>query len=379
MHSGTTTGQSSRPLRSFALSCAVHAVILLALCNPNWAFIRSRSENEAPTISIIAQKQNENEFLFQQPLAPQALEEFRVKGTDAFDELKAEKKQDNPLPKLETYAAVPDVKFTPDIQVREDAGLAGAPTLDRSLLAGPKGAANSIGAQGLPFYGAGEKFSGSFVRDIQGARKMGLDVVFIIDATSSMAEFLRQVKIKITNLVMSFKTLVPTTRIGLVAYRDRGDDFVTKAYPLTHKTQQLQQFLQGIDPVGGGDREEAMDEGVRVAINEFNWDKNSKKIILIIGDAPPHKQDMQKTLDLVAKFRTQMGGMAATLDTSVQTNKLSAAAVSRAVQPEFRQIAEAGGGESARMVDEEKVIKQMVVLAFGTKWESYLDEFLKNL
>jgi len=263
--------------------------------------------------------------------------------------------------------------------VREDSNLAGAPTLDRSLLAGPKGPTDSIGSQGLPFYGAGEKFSGSFARDIQGVRKMGLDIVFVFDATSSMAEFLRQVKIKIANLVMSFKTLVPTTRIGLVAYRDRGDDFVTKAYPLTHKTQQLQLFLKGIDPVGGGDLEEAMDEGVRVAINEFNWDKSSKKIILIIGDAPPHKQDMQKTIDLVEKFRTQMGGMVATLDTSVQSNLPSAPGVSRSVMPQFRQLAEAGGGECARMVDEEKVIKQMVVLAFGAKWESYLDEFLKNL
>ena len=379
MYSGKTTGQSARPLRSFALSCCIHAVLLLALCNPNWAFIRHSGENEPATISIISQKQDENRFLFEPAIAPQALDEFRVKGTDAFDELKAEKKQDNPLPKIESYAVVPDVQFTPDIQVREDSNLIGAPTLDSSLLAGPKGAANSIGTQGLPFYGAGEKFSGSFARDIQGARKMGLDVVFIFDATSSMAEFLRQVKVKIANLVMSFKTLVPTTRIGLVAYRDRGDNFVTKAYPLTHKTQQLQQFLQGIDPVGGGDLEEAMDEGVRVAISEFNWEKNSKKIILIIGDAPPHPQNMQKTIELIEKFRTQKGGMVATLDTSIQNYQPSGPEASRSVLPEFRQLAEAGGGESARMVDEEKVIKLMVVLAFGTKWESYLDEFLKNL
>jgi Mg-chelatase subunit ChlD len=263
--------------------------------------------------------------------------------------------------------------------VRADSNIIGAPTLDRSLLAGPKGPANSIGTQGLQFYGAGEKFSGSFTRDIQGVRKIGLDVVFIFDATSSMAQFLRQVKIKIANLVMSFKTLVPATRIGLVAYRDRGDDFVTKSYPLTHKTQQLQQFLNGLDPVGGGDREEAMDEGLRVAVNEFNWDKNSKKIILIIGDAPPHPQDMQKTIAMVENFRNQMGGMVSTLDTSVQSNQLIGAGISRSILPEFTQLAAAGGGESARMVDEEKVIKQMVVLAFGAKWESYLDEFLKNL
>ena len=361
------------------LSCCIHAVLLLLLCNPNWVPMRRNTEKEPPAISIIPQRQDENRFVFQPPLAPQTLEEFRVKGTDAFDELKAEKKQGDPLPKLETYATVPDVKFTPDIQVRADSNIIGAPTLDRSLLAGPKGPANSIGTQGLQFYGAGEKFSGSFTRDIQGVRKIGLDVVFIFDATSSMAQFLRQVKIKIANLVMSFKTLVPATRIGLVAYRDQGDDFVTRSYPLTHKTQQLQQFLNGLDPVGGGDREEAMDEGLRVALNEFNWDKNSKKIILIIGDAPPHPQDMQKTIAMVEKFRNQMGGTVATLDTSVQSNQLTGTGISRSVLPEFTLLAEAGGGESARMVDEEKVIKQMVVLAFGAKWESYLDEFLKNL
>jgi hypothetical protein len=49
------------------------------------------------------------------------------------------------------------------------------------------------------------------------------------------------------------------------------------------------------------------------------------------------------------------------------------------VLPEFRELAMIGGGESARVIDEEKVIKQMAVLVFGTKWESYLDEFLKNL
>ncbi len=379
MHSGATPGQSGRTLRSFLLSCCIHAVLLLLLCTPNWGPMRRNTENRPPAISIVAQRKDENRFLFQPPLAPQTLEEFRVKGTDAFDELKADSKQDTSLPKLETYAIVPDVKFTPDIQVRADSNIVGAPTLDRSLLAGPKGPANSIGSPGLQFYGAGEKFSGSFARDIQGVRKIGLDVVFIFDATSSMAQFLRQVKIKIANLVMSFKTLVPATRIGLVAYRDRGDDFVTKSYPLTHKTQQLQQFLNGLDPVGGGDRAEAVDEGLRVALNEFNWDKNSKKIILIIGDAPPHPQDMQKTIAMVEKFRSQMGGTVATLDTSVQASQINGAGISRAVLPEFTLLAEAGGGESARMVDEEKVIKQMVVLTFGAKWESYLDEFLKNL
>ncbi len=149
--------------------------------------------------------------------------------------------------------------------------------------------------------------------------------------------------------------------------------------PLTHRTQQLQQFLKGIDPVGGGDRDEALDEGLRVAINEFNWDKSSKKIILLIGDAPPQPQEMQKAKELEEKFRNQMNGMVAALDTSTRNNEALEPGARRTVMPEFKLLAEAGGGESALMIDEEKVIRQMVILAFGTKWESYLDEFLKNL
>jgi Mg-chelatase subunit ChlD len=331
---------------------------------------------ENPVITIMQQGQKDVQFTFQDP---PKFAEFRLKGSDAFDELKAERK-DDPLPKIESFSTVPEVRFAPDIRIREDLNLSGVPTLDKSLLNAARGPSNSIGGQtGLPFYGTGDKFSGSFTRHIEGVREMGLDVVFIFDATSSMAEFLRQAKTKIANLVMTFKALVPTARIGLVAYRDRGDDFVTKSFPLTHKTQQLKQFLKGIDPAGGSDYAEAVDEGLRVAIDEFNWGKNSKKIILVIGDAPPHREDMQKATDLVEKFRNQMGGMVATLDISSPGSQSLGRGAQRSAMPEFKQLAQAGGGESARIVDEEKVIKQMVVLAFGTKWEAYLDEFLKNL
>ena len=51
----------------------------------------------------------------------------------------------------------------------------------------------------------------------------------------------------------------------------------------------------------------------------------------------------------------------------------------QSVMKDFRIIAEAGGGESARIINEEKVIKNMLLLIFGTRWEMYLNEFMKNL
>jgi hypothetical protein len=88
---------------------------------------------------------------------------------------------------------------------------------------------------------------------------------------------------------------------------------------------------------------------------------------------------MQKAQELVKNFRDRMGGMVATLDTSVRSLQPVDPQNRQTVMPAFKQLAEAGGGESALMLDEAKVIRQMVILAFGSKWEAYLDEFLKYL
>jgi hypothetical protein len=46
---------------------------------------------------------------------------------------------------------------------------------------------------------------------------------------------------------------------------------------------------------------------------------------------------------------------------------------------EFQALAEAGGGESARLTDDEKVVKDMLLLVFGARWKVYLGEFMRNL
>ena len=141
----------------------------------------------------------------------------------------------------------------------------------------------------------------------------------------------------------------------------------------------------GVGRIGqGGDREEAVDEALRVAIDEMKWKKKAKKIIILIGDAPPHKQDMQKTVRLIEKFRNKMYGALAVLDTRYQSFKPSLSREKNVsekslVLDEFKLFADLGGGESARLIDEEKVIKQMVILVFGSRWEVCLDEFMKNL
>jgi len=89
-------------------------------------------------------------------------------------------------------------------------------------------------------------------------------------------------------------------------------------------------------------------------------------------------------VNLIKRFRGKMHGALAALDTRYQSFKPSLSGTSYAqeksrVLDEFKLFANLGGGESARLIDEEKVIKQMVILVFGSRWEVCLDEFMKNL
>ena len=371
--------QSAKWLRqspALIISLLVHINLFLALSYASFHFPEPPAPlPEMPAVTIIPEGEPGDLLQFG---AGEKLEEFRIQGTDALDEFKAPDKSEKTLPKVESYAVLPPAAPAENITVRGDVGAAGAAVFDRSLLQSPHDPSGAIGG-GLTLFGGGEKFSGSFTRHVQGMRDVGLDVVFLFDATSSMAEVLRQVKLKIAYLAATFKMLVPATRIGVVAYRDAGDAFVTKVQPLTHVTQKVESFLRGIDPVGGGDWEEAVGEAFRVAVNDLEWNRSSKKIILLIGDAPPHPQDMAATEALIGQFRSRMGGMVSALDTAPATVKTPDGRAGRAVLEQFRRLAQDGGGESARLENEEKVIRQMAVLVFGSKWETYLDEFMKNL
>ncbi len=351
-----------RRFSPFSLSFLIHTLILLLFAYLTWYVPMKKRTVYDPAARIMLHGKKEEHMRFQEK---DNLDKFRTKDRMVY-----------PLPEIEYHPVLPDVKFYPEPKIREELNLIGVEVMSQKWL-NP-----STGRQ--PLYTGEEKLAGSFTRHIQLLREGGLDIVFVFDSTSSMAQFLRQVKIKITNMVATFKKLVPTARIGLVTYRDAGEDFVTKVHKLTHGTRSLQNFLREIDPVGGGDWEEAVDEALRVAVDELNWKKKSKKIILLIGDAPPHKRDLEKTRNLIKKFRNKMGGVVTALDTSYQSLKplegnYGSDDEGKEVLEEFRIFADLGGGESARLIDEEKVIRQMVVLVFGTRWEACLDEFLKNL
>lgn len=118
-----------------------------------------------------------------------------------------------------------------------------------------------------------------------------LDVVFLLDATGSMADELRQLQDNILTISSEIDALPGNidARYSMVAYRDRGDEYVTRLFDFTNDVQQFQRDLNSISAGGGGDTPESMNQALDEALNEVAWrGENTIKLVFLVADAEPH-------------------------------------------------------------------------------------------
>ncbi len=136
---------------------------------------------------------------------------------------------------------------------------------------------------------------GSFIQADEPAKKQAkpqVEVVFCLDTTGSMGGLIDAAKQKIWSICNQIAGGKPTPdlKVGLVAYRDRGDEYVTKVFDLTDNLDAMHGHLMGFRAQGGGDFPESVNQALHEAVTKINWSKNKKtlKIIFLVGDAPPH-------------------------------------------------------------------------------------------
>src|SRR5262245_56397553 len=118
------------------------------------------------------------------------------------------------------------------------------------------------------------------------------DVVFVLDTTGSMSGLLEGAKKKVWSIAneMLKGRPVPDLRMGLVAYRDKGDAYVTQVTDLTRDLDKVYEVLLGFRADGGGDGPENVRQGLHDAITKISWskEKSAFKVMFLVGDAPPH-------------------------------------------------------------------------------------------
>ena len=357
------------------LSACVHLVSLWLLA---W-LVRApdsdaREEFEPIPVSLLREEAPEREvpreiLRFRAPTHP------RVRDTAVASKLRA------------LAPPPPDALLVPDA-----AGGGHAIPVFEGGLAGfePGGAGGGIAFSGI---GGGNASGGigSFEEYVGGLRQVGLDVVFVIDATGSMGWLIADVKERVRALAGWIRDLVPVTRFGVVAYRDDDDpEFLVRVQPLTLRIDRVHDFMDRLEARGGGDIPEGVVAGIEAAIERTGFRADSRRVILVVGDAPPHPAQMQAGLDKAREF-AKGGGTISVLDVSYDANPHLVAArlgkrveeltlvQPRGVMPELRELADAGAGDAVTLAGDSRVVRQLAVLIFGRSWEADLRPMLGDL
>jgi len=136
-----------------------------------------------------------------------------------------------------------------------------------------------------------------------------LDAVFVLDTTGSMGGELREVQERVRQLAVDLALARDGERLrfGIVAFRDRGDEYVTRHFDLTEDVGAAERFLASLRANGGGDGPESVVAAVEAALFEMSWDRTDgvDRQIFLIGDAPPHLDysDDPEPEELVAEAR----------------------------------------------------------------------------
>jgi len=170
-----------------------------------------------------------------------------------------------------------------------------------------------------------------------------VEVTFVLDTTGSMGGLIEGAKRRIWSIARRIGEgrPRPDLRLGLVAYRDRGDAYVTQVHDLTADMDAVYRSLMSFQAEGGGDGPEHVSAALHDAVHRVSWSQGpGLKVIFLVGDAPPHV-DYQDGLDYRRHARE-----AAARGIVIETIQCGADDATAAV---WREVASLGAGHYARI------------------------------
>jgi von Willebrand factor type A domain len=182
-----------------------------------------------------------------------------------------------------------------------------------------------------------------------------LDLVFVIDTTGSMRQEIADMQANLIGVINILNRLSSSLRIGVVAYKDRGEVYLTRDFPLRAmegaQVGQILDFVRGLEADGGGDDPEPVELALKVAI-DMPWRTDAQGRIVVIGDAL--SRDRKAAFDLATQFKnsTHQAELPRVVSTIFAGDEPASASF-------FEQIAAAGGGEYS--INEGQIIESVLL------------------
>ncbi|MEH7887042.1 Calx-beta domain-containing protein, partial [Bacillus sp. JJ1609] len=135
-----------------------------------------------------------------------------------------------------------------------------------------------------------------------------LDVVFVFDTTGSMGGEIENAKSRSIEIMNNISSKVEDTTFGVASFRDYPSSYDYSGYSstyggstdapfyidqtLTNDISLVSSSIQKLYADGGYDWPESYTRALHeVSKSSMKWRENSKKVIILIGDAPTHDSD----------------------------------------------------------------------------------------
>ena len=129
-----------------------------------------------------------------------------------------------------------------------------------------------------------------------------VEIAFVVDATGSMKDELEFLKLELEDVIRNtFEQHAGLDlRAASVFYRDLGQEYVTRHVGFNNDLLKVLNFIKLQSAKAGGDRPEAVDSALHVALHQLAWSKDARtKILFLISDAPPHDYAIGKMKTLI--------------------------------------------------------------------------------
>ncbi len=192
-----------------------------------------------------------------------------------------------------------------------------------------------------------------------------IDLVFALDCTGSMSPIFSRTQSILSDTMLFLQDITESPRFGLVAFRDVDHDFVTRPIRLTPDAEAvlLQTWLQ--EAVHGG----RPSESVLAALHDsyaMPWREHVERLVILIGDGPPHRGEAGTCIRLAERARTRGG---------IRTQVVEPI---NAPVRDFKEIAEAGGGRLWTLDDYALILAELLGLERSDEIDQAFMAFVRH-
>ena len=198
-----------------------------------------------------------------------------------------------------------------------------------------------------------------------GLSSKDLDLAILLDCTASMFGEISAAQGGIDDMMRFVGDIVSSARVAVVAYRDDHDEWETMHWDFTGDITQAREALWRLTADGGGDFPEAVYPAMKLAFTRLTWRKESTKVLVLVGDAPPH-----------VGFGTQCVDMAERAHASAQVTTHAIQVEGKDVK-HFPEISKAGGGRCVSLENDDALMAEITGLTLADRFEQEFREFFQ--